>query len=117
ALVAATNIVSSAPRSSSEAKSTAYEIEIVEPCAAGGRLTFGAGATDEQTSSTRNMPGLLSEWGAFSAATIAPATQTATTYNRAATGRSFMSYGWGSWLNCTPAVPSSLSPHRQPPSG
>src|SRR5262249_29018979 len=91
ALVAATSIVSSAPSSNRDAESTAYEIDIVDPCVASGRLTLSAEATDEHTSSTKNMPGLYSACGAFSAATTAPATQTATTYTRAATGRSFIS--------------------------
>ena len=43
ALAAATSIVSFGPSSSSEAKSTAYETDIVEPPDASGRLTFSAG--------------------------------------------------------------------------
>src|SRR5579885_2830581 len=79
ALVAATNIVSFAPSSSSDAKSTAYEMDIVDQLVASGRLTLSAEATDEQTSSTRNMTGWLRTRGALKAATSTPATQTADT--------------------------------------
>ena len=92
ALVAATTIVSLAPSSSSAAKSTAYEIDIVDPLVASGRLTFSADATDEHTSSAMNSPGLATVCGAKYPPTSAPATQTAITYSRAATGRSFITY-------------------------
>jgi hypothetical protein len=52
---------------------------------------LSAEATDEQSSNTRNKPGFSNECGAFHSATTAPATQTVTTYNRATTGRSFIS--------------------------
>ena len=58
ALVAATNIVGSAPSSSSDAKSTAYDTDIVEPLLVSGRLTFSADATEEHSSSARNSTGL-----------------------------------------------------------
>ena len=58
ALAAATSIVSSAPSSSSAAKSTAYDTDIVEPLVASGRLTFSADAMDEKSSSARKRPGL-----------------------------------------------------------
>ena len=51
ALVPATSIVSSAPSRSSDAKSTAYDTDIVEPLVASGRLTLSADASDEQSSS------------------------------------------------------------------
>src|SRR6476469_9098572 len=92
ALVAATTIVSSAPSSSNAAKSTAYEIDIVEPLLARGRETLRAEATDEHTKSAMNSPGRATEWGAKYAPTSAPATQTATTYTRAATGSCFIVY-------------------------
>src|SRR6266850_4368895 len=57
ALMAATSIVSLAPSSSSDAKSTAYDTDIVEPPEASGRLTFSADASDEQSSRPRKMPG------------------------------------------------------------
>src|SRR5262245_21339395 len=44
ALAAATSIVSSGPSSSSAAKSTAYDTDIVDPLDASGRLTLNAGA-------------------------------------------------------------------------
>src|SRR5258705_253255 len=46
-------MVSSAPRSSNAAKSTAYEIDIVDPLLARGRLTLRAEATDEHTDDVR----------------------------------------------------------------
>jgi hypothetical protein len=57
-----------------------------------GRETFRAEATDEHTSSAMNSPGLATEWGAKYPPTSAPATQTAMTYSRAATGRCFIAY-------------------------
>src|SRR3954466_8968025 len=92
ALVAATTIVWSAPSSSSAAKSTAYEIDIVDPLVARGRETLRAEATDEHTRSAMNNPGLATECGAKYAPTSAPATQTAMTYSRAATGSCFIVY-------------------------
>jgi hypothetical protein len=47
ALVPATSIVSLAPSSRSDAKSTAYDTDIVEPPDDSGRLTFSADASDE----------------------------------------------------------------------
>src|SRR5260370_40958619 len=52
ALVAATNIVASAPSSSSAAKSTAYDTDMVEPLEVSGRFTFNADASEETTSRT-----------------------------------------------------------------
>ena len=54
ALVAATNIVASAPSSSSEAKSTAYDTDMVEPLVVSGRLTLKADASDERSRSAAN---------------------------------------------------------------
>ena len=55
ALVPATSIVSSAPSSSNDAKSTAYDTDIVEPPEASGRLTLSAEASDEQSSRAMKM--------------------------------------------------------------
>src|ERR1700730_13652336 len=52
ALVPATNIVASAPSSSSAAKSTAYDTDMVEPLEVSGRVTFNADASEETTSRT-----------------------------------------------------------------
>ena len=52
ALVPATSIVSSAPSSRRDAKSTAYDTDIVEPPEASGRFTLNAEASDEQSSRT-----------------------------------------------------------------
>ena len=58
ALAAATIIVWSAPSSSSAAKSTAYDTDIVDPLDASGRLTLSAEASDEQASRNANRTGL-----------------------------------------------------------
>src|ERR1700754_4454492 len=87
ALAAATSIVSSAPSSSSAAKSTAYDTDIVEPLVASGRLTLKADASEERTSSERNNPGLVIVRGAKTASTKAPAVRTAPTKSRAGMGR------------------------------
>src|SRR3954467_12009281 len=79
ALAAATSIVASAPSSSSAAKSTAYDTDIVEPLLVSGRLTFSAEATDEQTSSATNRPGLTRECGPKKASVTAPAATTVDT--------------------------------------
>ena len=47
ALAAATIIVSFGPSSSSDAKSTAYDTDIVEPLRASGRLTLKTEVTDD----------------------------------------------------------------------
>ena len=57
ALAAATTIVSFGPRSSSDAKSTAYETDIVEPPRAIGRFTLKTEVIDESASSSRNSHG------------------------------------------------------------
>ena len=57
ALAAATNIVGSAPISSSDAKSTAYETDMVDPLVASGRLTFRPDATEEKSRSAKKSVG------------------------------------------------------------
>ncbi len=97
ALVPATSIVSSAPSKSKDAKSTAYDTDIVEPPEASGRLTFSADASDEQSSTATKMPGWLMECGKKKVTTAAPAMITAETYTRAASGSSFIQRDWTSW--------------------
>jgi hypothetical protein len=50
-------MVSSAPSSSSAAKSTAYDTDIVEPLLARGRLTLNADASDDSTNNAANSEG------------------------------------------------------------
>src|SRR3954451_3199069 len=57
ALTAATSIVSFGPSSSSDAKSTAYETDIVEPLRASGSVTLKTDVTDESVSSRRKTHG------------------------------------------------------------
>src|SRR4030095_3472818 len=59
ALVSATHIVASAPRSSREAKSTAYDTDIVDPLGVTGTLTLKADASDEKKSNARKSVGSL----------------------------------------------------------
>ena len=96
ALAAATSIVSSAPSSSSAAKSTAYDTDIVEPLRASGRLTLSAEASDEQPSRTANSSGFAIACGTNTTSVSAPAARTAPTYSRAAIGKILHNdSGWG----------------------
>src|SRR4051812_27544922 len=79
ALVAATNIVGFAPSSSSEAKSTAYDTDIVDPLVVSGRLTFSADATEEKSSSARNRTGLGIAWRPKYRSVATPAASTVPT--------------------------------------
>src|SRR5574339_1314232 len=79
ALAAATSIVESAPSSSSEAKSTAYETDIVDPAVASGSVTLNADATDEMIRSALNSPGWSTERGPKVTRTVVPAASTAPT--------------------------------------
>src|SRR3954466_214749 len=90
ALAAATSIVSFAPSSSSAAKSTAYDTDIVEPLVASGRLTLKADASDEQPRSTANSTGLAIVCGANHAKVTTPPASTVPTRSRAGMGRSFI---------------------------
>src|SRR3954470_11090632 len=90
ALAAATSIVWSAPSSSSAAKSTAYDTDIVDPLLASGRLTLNAEASDDSSSSAVNSGRFAIACGAKIARTRAPAARTAPTNNRAGVGRSFI---------------------------
>ncbi len=57
ALAAATTIVSFGPSSSSDAKSTAYDTDIVEERRASGRFTLKTEVIDDSSSSDRNSQG------------------------------------------------------------
>src|ERR1700730_3084081 len=106
ALVAATNIVASARSSSSAAKSTAYDTDMVEPLEVSGRFTFNADASDEKTSRTKKRVRLgrcRSASGPKRARTAVPAISTAATYRRAAMVSSFTGR---SGRTLRPAAPS-----------
>src|SRR5688572_5755734 len=91
ALAAATNIVSCGPSSSSDAKSTAYETDIVDPLRAIGRLTLKTDVIDESASSSRNSHGDRKvSTGKKTTSSPAPRAMTAPTYRRAKSGRLFM---------------------------
>src|SRR5450759_3228790 len=104
ALTAATIMVSSAPSSSSAAKSTAYETDIVDPLDARGRLTFSAEASDEQPSRNANSAGFAIVCGTKTISVSAPAARTAPTKSRAAMGRSFTSLRLGE-PECVEMIP------------
>ena len=57
ALPAATSIVSCGPRSSSEAKSTAYDTDIVDPLVVSGSVTLRAALAVARASSARKRSG------------------------------------------------------------
>ena len=61
ALAAATIIVSFGPSSSSDAKSTAYDTDIVDDRRASGRFTLKTEVIDDSSSSPRNSHGLRIE--------------------------------------------------------
>src|ERR1700730_1374853 len=106
ALVPATSIVSLAPSKSKDAKSTAYDTDIVEPPEASGRLTFSADASDEQSSSPMKMNGWLIVWGEKKRRPAPPAMMRVETYSRAASGSSFIERDW------TSQAPGPRSPAR-----
>src|SRR5215210_8058995 len=91
ALTAATNIVSFGPRSSSDAKSTAYDTDMVEPLRASGSFTLNTDVTEDSVSRRRNShiwSNVLT--GRNVTRTAAPSTMTAQTKSLAASGRLFM---------------------------
>ena len=57
ALAAATTIVSCGPSSSSDAKSTAYDTDIVDPLVVSGSVTFRAAAADDSSVRTTKSSG------------------------------------------------------------
>ena len=61
ALAAATSIVSFGPSSSSDAKSTAYDTDIVDERRASGRFTLKTDVIDESSSSADEQPGAADE--------------------------------------------------------
>src|SRR5829696_10189026 len=74
ALAAATSIVSFGPSRSSDAKSTAYETDIVDDRRASGRLTLNTEVIDDSSSSVRNSHGLPTKCvGKKAASNTAPA--------------------------------------------
>src|SRR5688572_3854709 len=88
ALVTATSIVSWGPSNSSDAKSTAYDTDIVEPLLASGRLTLNAEVIAEVRRRTMKSVTLLkSERGPSHTTSVAPTAIVAPTYNRAASGK------------------------------
>src|SRR5262249_46293091 len=91
ALPAATSIVSCGPRSSSDAKSTAYETDIVEPLVISGRWTFSAAVADDSTSSAMNSNGCSNfAWGTDTTSSPMLTAITLATKTRAATGSCFI---------------------------
>src|SRR6266542_4097073 len=62
ALAAATIIVSFGPSSSSDAKSTAYDTDIVDDRRASGRLTLNTDVIDDRRSSAAKSHGLPTKW-------------------------------------------------------
>ncbi len=80
ALVTATSIVSLGPSSSSAAKSTAYDTDIVEPLLASGRLTLKADVTAEVSSRRAKSQGCSKlERGPSDTTSIAPSAIVAAT--------------------------------------
>src|SRR5690242_10618873 len=78
ALATATTIVACGPRSSSDAKSTAYDTDIVEPLVVIGSVTFRAADADATATSATKSTGCceMSTFGRHTAIAIAPATIT-----------------------------------------
>src|SRR5260221_13867442 len=72
ALAAATIIVSFGPRRSSDAKSTAYDTDIVEERRASGRFTLKTEVIDDSSSRPRKSQGLRSRVGGKNTTRRAP---------------------------------------------
>ncbi len=90
ALTAATIIVSPGPSSSNEAKSTAYETDIVDPLRASGSVTLNTDVTDDSVRSSRNSQMDESTFvGKRNKTSPTPAAMTAVTNTCA---------GYGSWF-------------------
>src|SRR5450830_970004 len=80
ALTAATIIVSLGPSSSRDAKSTAYDTDIVEERRASGRFTLKTDVTDDSSSSAMKSQGLRTKWlGKNATSSPAPAPMMAQT--------------------------------------
>src|SRR5689334_7526190 len=78
ALATATTIVACGPSSSSAAKSTAYDTDIVEPLVVIGSVTLSAAEADAMATSATNSTGCceMSTRGRHTAITMAPAAMT-----------------------------------------
>ena len=93
ALTAATTIVSFGPRSRSDAKSTAYDTDIVEPLRASGRLTLKTEVTDDRVSRSRKSQGSAKvRKGKNTASSPRPTAMTAKTNRRAPIGNAFIAW-------------------------
>src|SRR5258708_40095195 len=80
ALAAATTMVSLGPSSSSDAKSTAYDTDIVEERLASGRFTLKTEVIDDSSSRQRKSQGLPTKWiGKNATSSAAPAPMMAQT--------------------------------------
>src|SRR2546423_83225 len=91
ALTAATIIVSFGPSSRRDAKSTAYETDIVEPLRASGSVTLKTDVTDDSVRSSRNSHGHSNDFtGKNETSSTAPIAMTAQTKTRAASGSVFI---------------------------
>ena len=91
ALAAATIIVSSGPSSSRDAKSTAYETDMVESLRASGSFTLNTDVNDDSVRSRRNSPGEANDFiGKKATSSAAPTAMTAQTNSLAGTGRLFI---------------------------
>src|SRR5688500_5513956 len=89
-------MVSLGPRSSSAAKSTAYDTDIVEPLLASGRLTLNADViADVSRRTTKSGRLLKSERGPSNTTSVAPIAIVAPTYSRAESGKARMCAGAG----------------------
>ena len=76
---AATIIVWSAPMRTNDAKSTAYDTDIVEPLCVSGSCTFSADASSEQQIRKKKRSGLARWRGAKRTSTDRPAARTMAT--------------------------------------
>src|SRR4051812_5376221 len=93
ALTVATIIVSLGPSSRSDAKSTAYETDIVDLLRASGRVTLKTDVTDESVSSSRNSPRCENgRAGNCATRTQTPNTMRPHTNSRAGRGRRLMGF-------------------------
>src|SRR5215213_3459489 len=96
ALAAATSIVSLGPSSSSDAKSTAYDTDIVDPLRASGRLTLKTDVIEESVSRRRNSHGDANVLtGKNATRSPAPTRITAQTNSLAGRGSVFISVNRG----------------------
>src|SRR5437762_10514420 len=91
ALTAATIIVSFGPSSRSEAKSTEYETDMVEPLRASGSLTLNTDASEDRTTRSRNSQGEAKDLrGKNATRRAAPRPTTAHTKTLAVRGSAFI---------------------------